>query len=76
MSDGALLKLSSMGTEILCGPKAEKACLILFFNININYEIMAHRSLRSEKCIARGIRQVTTGLIGLWQPSAQSDVAF
>ena len=35
---------------------------------------MAYRSLRSEKCSARGVRKVTTGITGLWQPSVYSDV--
>ena len=30
----------------------------------------------SLKFKARGVRKVTTGITGLWQPSAHSDVAF
>ena len=37
---------------------------------------MANPSLRSEKGSARGVRKVTTGLTGLWQPSVHSAVAF
>ena len=37
---------------------------------------MAYRSFRSEKYSATGVRKVTTGLTGLWQPSVRSDVAF
>ena len=28
------------------------------------------------ECGARGVRQVTSGVTGLWQPSVRSDVAF
>ena len=28
------------------------------------------------QCSARGVRKVTTGITGLWQPSVHSDVAF
>jgi hypothetical protein len=28
------------------------------------------------KFVARGVRKVTTGITGLWQPSVHSDVAF
>ena len=37
---------------------------------------VAYRSFRSEECSARGVRKVTTGITGLWQPSVHSDVAF
>ena len=30
---------------------------------------MAYRFFRSEKCSARDVRKVTTGITGLWQPS-------
>ena len=56
--------------------KRGKARLILIFNTNTNCENMACRSFRSEKCSARGVRKVTTGIIGLWQPGVHSDVAF
>ena len=36
-------------------------------------EDMAYRSFRSEKYSARGVRKVTTGITGLWQPSVHSD---
>ena len=45
-----------------------KARLILIFSTNTNCEDMAYRSFRSEKCSARGVRKVTTGITGLWQP--------
>ena len=32
--------------------------------------------LGSSKFEARGVRKVTTGITGLWQPSVHSDVAF
>ena len=51
-------------------------CLILSPSTNTNCENMAYRSFRSEKCSARGVRKVTTGITGLWQPSVHSDVAF
>ena len=56
--------------------KRGKARLILIFNTNTNCENMAYRSVRSEKCSARGVRKVTTGITGLWQPGVHSDVAF
>ena len=56
--------------------KREKACLILIFSTKTNCESMAYRSIRSEEYSARGVRKVTTGLTGLWQPSVHSDVAF
>ena len=43
--------------------KRGKACLILIFSANTNCENMAYRSFRSEKCSARGVRKVTTGII-------------
>ena len=49
---------------------------ILIFSTNTNCEHMAYRSLRSETCSARGVRKVTTGVTGLWQPNVHSDVAF
>ena len=42
--------------------KRGKACLILIFSTNTNCEDMAYRSFRSEKCSARGVRKVTTGI--------------
>ena len=32
--------------------------------------------LSCRKFLARGVRKVTTGITGLWQPSVHSDVAF
>ena len=32
--------------------------------------------LTCTKYVARGVRKVTTGITGLWQPSVHSDVAF
>ena len=34
---------------------------------------MAYRSFRFSKIEARGVRKVTTGITGLWQPSVHSD---
>ena len=50
--------------------------LILIFDTDTNCENMAYRSFRSEKCSARGVRTITTGITGLWQPSVPRDVAF
>ena len=45
--------------------KRGKARLILIFSTNTNCENMAYRSFRSEKCSARGVRKVTTGITSL-----------
>jgi hypothetical protein len=50
--------------------------LILIFSMNTNCESMAYRSFSSFEFEARGVRKVTTGITGLWQPSVHSDVAF
>jgi hypothetical protein len=60
----------------LAWTKRGKARLILIFSANTNCESMAYRSFRSEEVSARGVRKVTTGITGLWQPSVHSDVAF
>ena len=41
-----------------------------------NRESAAYRSFRPSGFEARGVRKVTTGITGLWQPSVRSDVAF
>ena len=56
--------------------KRGKACLIAIFSMSTNCKSMAYRSFRSDGCSARGVRKVTTGITGLWQPSVHSDVAF
>jgi len=56
--------------------KRGKAFLILSFSMGTNWETMAYRSFMSPEFGARGVRKVTTGITGLWQPSVQSDVAF
>ncbi|CAN7099956.1 unnamed protein product [Brassica rapa subsp. narinosa] len=43
---------------------------------NTNRESVAYRSFRPSEFEARGVRKVTTGITGLWQPSVHSDVAF
>jgi hypothetical protein len=48
----------------------------LIFSTNTNCESMAYRSFRPSGFEARGVRKVTTGITGLWQPSVHSDVAF
>ena len=45
--------------------KRGKARLIFIFSTNTNCENMAYRSFRSEKCSARGVRKVTTGITSL-----------
>ncbi len=39
-------------------------------------ETMAYRSFQFLEFEVRGVRKVTTGITGLWQPSVHSDVAF
>ncbi|WZZ14946.1 hypothetical protein YC2023_108035 [Brassica napus] len=56
--------------------KRVKARLILIFTTNTNRESVAYRSFRPSEFEARGVRKVTTGITGLWQPSVYSDVAF
>ena len=53
--------------------KRGKARLILIFSTNTNCENMAYRSFRSEKCSARGVRKVTTGIkcLSLSKPDYQ-----
>jgi hypothetical protein len=58
------------------GNKRVKAHLILIFSTNTNRESVAYRSFRLSEFEARGVRKVTTGITGLWQPSVHSDVAF
>ncbi|WZY99253.1 hypothetical protein YC2023_071582 [Brassica napus] len=43
---------------------------------NTNRESVAYRSFRPSEFEARGVRKVTTGITGLWEPSVHSDVAF
>ncbi|CAN7088033.1 unnamed protein product [Brassica rapa subsp. narinosa] len=43
---------------------------------NTNRESVAYRSFRPSEFEARGVRKVTTGITGLWQPSVHRDVAF
>ena len=56
--------------------KRGKAYLILIFSMNTNCESMAYRSFNFSNLEIRGVRKVTTGITGLWQPSVHSDVAF
>ncbi|CAL6278829.1 unnamed protein product [Bathycoccus prasinos] len=56
--------------------KRVKAHLILAFSTSTNCESMAYRSFSLSEFDARGVRKVTTGITGLWQPSVHSDVAF
>ena len=53
-----------------------KAPLILIFSVNTNHESVAYRSFSRWVFQPRGVRKVTTGITGLWQPSVHSDVAF
>ena len=56
--------------------KRGKAHFILIFSKNTNCESMAYRSFNFSNYEIRGVRKVTTGITGLWQPSDHSDVAF
>uniref|UniRef100_A0A368UHA1 Uncharacterized protein n=1 Tax=Glycine max TaxID=3847 RepID=A0A368UHA1_SOYBN len=56
--------------------KRVKARLILISSTNTNRESVAYRSFSPSEFEARGVRKVTTGITGLWQPSVHSDVAF
>ena len=56
--------------------KRVKAHLIFIFSTNTNRESVAYRSFRLLEFEARGVRKVTTGITGLWQPSVHSDVAI
>jgi hypothetical protein len=60
----------------LTSNKRVKARLILTFSMSTNREIVAYRSFSALEFRARGVRKVTTGITGLWQPSVHSDVAF
>ncbi|CAL8988893.1 unnamed protein product [Prunus brigantina] len=53
--------------------KRVKARLILISSTNTNRESVAYRSFRPSEFEARGVRKVTTGITGLWQPSVHSD---
>ena len=55
--------------------KRGKARLILIFSTNTNCENMAYRSFRSEEYSARGVRKVSTGRTGMWQPSVDASKA-
>ena len=46
--------------------------MILNFSTITNCENMAYRSFRIAKVAARGVRKVTTGITGLWQPSVRT----
>ncbi|KAK8942486.1 hypothetical protein KSP39_PZI008717 [Platanthera zijinensis] len=48
--------------------------LVALRNTNTNRESVAYRSFRSSEFEARGVRKVTTGITGLWQPSVHSDI--
>ena len=56
--------------------KRLKSHLILIFSTNTNHESVAYRSFILSEFEARGVRKVTTGITGLWQPSVHSDIAF
>ena len=50
------------------------AYLIRLFSTSTNRETVALRSFCLSEFDARGVRKVTTGITGLWQPSVHSDV--
>ncbi len=59
--------------------KGKSSFDLMIFSTNTNREIVAYRSFIYfifENFQARGVRKVTTGITGLWRPSAHSDVAF
>ena len=56
--------------------KGGNAGLVVIFSADVDRENIAHRSSMFEICSTRGVRKVTTGITGLWQPSVHSDVAF
>ena len=60
----------------LTSAKRGNAHLILFGRVTTNCESIAYRSLMSEKGSARGVRKVTTGITGLWQPSVRATLLF
>ena len=68
--------MSSIRTEISCGPKGEK---LAWLSSSLRIQkcgIVAYRSFMSEEYSARGVGKVTTGITGLWQPSVHSNVTF
>ena len=56
--------------------KGGNAGLVVIFSVDVDREKIAHRSSMFEICSTRGVRKVTTGITGLWQPSVHSGVAF
>lgn len=56
--------------------KGVKARLIMIFNTNMNCENVAYQPFNPMKFEARGVRKVTTGITGLWQPSIHSNLPF
>ncbi|KAK3177559.1 hypothetical protein Dsin_032980 [Dipteronia sinensis] len=67
---------SRLRTEISCGTKKGKSSLILIFSTNTNRESVAYRSFRPSEFEARGVRKVTTGITGLWQPAFIATLLF
>lgn len=56
--------------------KRVKAFSNLISNTNTDLESGAYLSFKLSKSEARGVKKVTTGITGLWQPSVHSEVAF
>ena len=56
----------------------QKGKSLLDFDFQYEYKLRKHglSILYLLKFKARGVRKVTTGITGLWQPSVHSDVAF
>ena len=48
--------------------------LHMTFSMNTNSEMMAYRSFQVSKFEVRGVRKVTTGITGLWQPPLVIDL--
>ena len=70
-------KVSSVITKSHVERKG-KSSLDFISSVDTNCESMVYRtfSCLHSKFEARGVRKVTTGITGLWQPSVHSDIAF
>ena len=70
-----VLRLAQRGQKPLVEQKGKSS-----LDIDSQYEYMPRKRglsiLLTRKFLVRGVRKVTTGITGLWQPSVHSDVAF
>jgi len=84
-------KVSSVRTEISRRLKGEKLTWFWFSVriqtakawpidpldlMSVSFPSLLRGKIPVKRCLARGVRKVTTGITGLWQPSVHSDVAF